>query len=128
MPTVAQIEIVELDRSLAVDGEDFVLRRVIGAGHQANVDVLCRGFVRGYAPEELTETIIQGDAKVILSPSQIIRAQWPGGESVAGAGLDRRVPRRGDKAIIQGKARNIEAAMPIYIADELVRIELQTRG
>jgi hypothetical protein len=128
--SVAQFEVSQLDRSLAVDGEDFVLRRVVGNTNQANVDVVCRGFIRGYMPEELTTTIIQGDSKIIMSPTQIIAAQWPGGLPVisSNAALDPRVPRRNDKTIVQGKPRNIEAASPIYLANELVRIELQVRG
>jgi hypothetical protein len=39
-----------------------------------------------------------------------------------------RVPRKGDKIIIEGRERNIEAAAPFYINGELVRLELQCRG
>jgi len=123
-------EITELDRSLAVDGEDFTVRRVVGTNSPVNTDVSCRGFVRGYQPQELTTTIIQGDAKIILSPTQIIAGSWPGGAPPTGANaaLDQRVPRRGDKAVVQGKVLNIEAAAPIYLDNVLVRIELQVRG
>lgn len=128
--SVAQFEVSQLDRSLAVDGEDFVLRRVIGTTNLANIDVVCRGCIRGYLPHELTTSIIQGDTKIIMSPTQIIAAQWPGGLPVisSNAALDHRVPRKNDKVVVQGKPRNIEAASPIYLANELVRIELQTRG
>lgn len=124
------MEIAELDRSLAVDGEDFVLRRVVGTNSPVNTDVTCRGVVRGYQPQELTTNIIQGDAKIILSPTQIIATSWPGGAPATGANaaLDHRVPRRGDKAVVQGKVLNIEAAAPIYLDNVLVRIELQIRG
>ena len=128
--TIAQREVAELDKSLAVDGEDFILRRVIGATHQTNIDVLCRGFVRRYRAQELTTVIIQGDSNIIMSPTQIIAAQWPGGTPVTAsdAALDHRVPRKNDKVVLQGKVRNIETAEPIYIANELVRLELQVRG
>jgi hypothetical protein len=130
MSFASSMEIVELDRSLAVDGEDFVLRRVVGTNSPINTDVFCRGFVRGYQPEELTVAIIQGDAKIILSPTQIVGGSWPGGAPPTGAAaaLDRRVPRRGDKAVVQGRVLNIEAAAPIYIDNVLVRLELQVRG
>jgi hypothetical protein len=128
--TAAQREVAELDKSLVVDGEDFILRRVIGAANQTNIDVLCRGFVRRYKAQELTSVIIQGDSNIIMSPTRIIAAQWPGGTPVTAsdAALDRRVPRKNDKVVLQGKVRNIETAEPIYIANELVRIEIQVRG
>jgi hypothetical protein len=121
----ALMEIQELDRSLAADGEDFTLRRVTGTTSQTNTDVTCRGLVRAYTPEELTPTVIQGDSRIILSPTQIEAASWPG---VSAGALDARVPRRGDKALVQGRVRNIEAAAPIYLDGILVRIELQVRG
>lgn len=125
--TIAQFEIEQLDLSLEVDGEDFVLRRVVSTSSPPNIDVTCRGFIRGYMAEELTTTIIQGDSKIIMSPTQITDSDWPYPSSPTGD-LDTRVPRRGDKAIIQGKPRNIETASPIYLANALVRIELQVRG
>lgn len=121
----AAAEILELDRSLADVGEDLVIRRVTGTTSQTNTDLAVRGSVRGYQPQELTTNIIQGDTKVILSPTQINAAGWPG---VSGGVLDHRVPRRGDKAIVQGKTLNIEAAAPIYVDNTLVRLELQVRG
>ncbi len=120
----AQFELSQLDEALAEDGEDFVLRRIV-SDSPAYVDVTCRGFIRGYTPAELTPTIIQGDGKIIMSPTQIIAADWP---SASASDLDTRVPRKNDKAIVQGKPRNIEAASPIYLANVLIRIELQVRG
>lgn len=130
MVTVAQFEVIELDKSLLVDGEDVTLRRVVGTTNQVNIDVVCRAFVRRYQAQELAGTIIQGDSQLILSPSQIIAAQWPGGLSptASDAALDHRVPRKDDKVVVQGKTRNVEMAAPIYVANELVRIELQVRG
>lgn len=129
--THAQQEVIELDKSLVVDGEDIVLRRIVGSVNQTNVDVVCRAFVRRYQAKELIPgSIIQGDSHIIMSPTQIIAAQWPGGEPVVAsdAALDRRVPRKGDKVIVQGKPRNIETAEPIYIDTDLVRLELSVRG
>jgi len=125
-----QREVHELDKSLVVDGEDVVLRRIVGTVHQVMVDVVCRAFVRRYQAQELTDMIIQGDSHVIISPTQIIDAQWPGGQPIhaSDATLDHRVPRKNDKLVVQGKVRNIETAEPIYIANELVRIEMTVRG
>lgn len=120
-----------LDRALAAKGQDIVLRRVVGVTNQVNVDVRCRAFVRNYAPHELTSLIIQGDSEVTISLTEIGRAQWPGGQPVASppVATDPRVPIANVcKAIIGGKLRNVQAAAPIYVNGELVRIRLQVRG
>jgi hypothetical protein len=130
MSRVSLMEIAQLDSALADAGEDFVLRRVIGTTNQTNVDVTCRGFIRSYGPEELTTNIIQGDSRIILSPTQINAASWPGAAPPVefGAAQDPRVPRRGDKAVVQGRVMNIQNTSPIYVDNVLVRIELQIRG
>lgn len=122
--------IASLDRQLAAIGEDVILRRTIGTANQVNIDVVCRAFVRGYEPKELVGSIVQGDSQVTISPTQINRAQWPGGQPVTSppSATDPRVPRKGDKMIVAGKPRNVEAAAPIYLAGELVRIDLQVKG
>jgi hypothetical protein len=75
--------------------------------------------------------IIEGDSLVIMSPTQIVAAQWPGGQVVTSppSMLDPRVPRQGDKAIIAGKMRTVQAAAPIYFpSGALIRIELRVKG
>ncbi|GLK86683.1 hypothetical protein [Ancylobacter defluvii] len=114
--------VASLDRHLARHGADVVLRRVQPGGP---VDVTVRAHVRGYTPHELTGSVVMGDTKAIISPTQIIAAGWSGAST---DGTDARVPVRGDKLVIAGRLRNIEAAAPIYMAGELVRIELQVRG
>ena len=116
-----------LDRGLAARGQDVILRRISGSGPSAtSIDVACRAVVRGYRPEELVGGIAQGDSQVILSPSEIRSSGWPdpGGSPPGSVSL----PRKGDKLIVQGRMRTIEAAAPILIAGELVRIDLQVRG
>jgi hypothetical protein len=107
--------IAALDRALGIAGENITLRRTTGTA-LIPLDVACRAVVRGYQPHQLVGTIIQGDSQVILSPSEMKRRQWTW------------PPRKNDKAVIAGKVRNIEAAAPIYMGGELVRIELQVRG
>jgi hypothetical protein len=101
--TSAAFEIAELDKSLAEDGEDIILRRVVGSSPttQQFIDVTCRAFVRGYAAEDLIASITQRQRRVILSPTQINRAQWPGGQALSVVN-DPRIPskNRGDKCII----------------------------
>lgn len=120
----------DLDEMLREYGQDVILRRVVGTTNQTNVDCPCRALVRGYQAAELTGSVIQGDSHVILSATDIIRAQWPGGEPVGNPprSTDPRVPRKGDKIIIGGRIRNIEAASPTYVNDILLRIDAQVRG
>lgn len=119
-----------LDRSLARSGEDIILRRTVGTTNQINIDVGCRAKVRGYQPQELVGSIIQGDSLVIISPTQIERAQWPGGRPIKSTPdlTDPRVPRNSDAVIIAGRQRSVQAATPFYVDGELVRIEMQVRG
>lgn len=123
--------ITALDDALATTGEDIVLRHTVGTGAAAvNVDVLVRASVRAFAPDELVGTISQSDSMVIMSPTQIIAAQWPGGQPVSTAihQADPRVPKIGDKAIIQGRIRNVTFVKPIVVSGELVRIEMTVAG
>lgn len=128
----AEYEIAELDAALAADGEDIVLRRVKGANlaTQQNVDVICRAFVRGFAPNELVGAITQQDSRVVLSPTQIDAAGWPADEADSTSLIDARVPRknRGDKCVIQGRPCSVEAAKGILIDGTLVRIDMTVRG
>jgi hypothetical protein len=121
-------EIAALDRALLEVGQNAILRRTVGTTSQTHYDVVVRVWAVGFAPSELTPEIIQGDTKVILSPTQINEAGWPGAGAGSGGG-DQRVPRRGDKFIIQGTARTVLATMPPYYVDgTLVRLEAQVRG
>ena len=130
MSATSDREIAELDKSLAIDGEDIVLRRVVGTTNQVNIDVGCRAFVRFLQAEELVGSLIQSDMKVILSPTEITRAQWPGGQPVSSAPhqSDPRVPRNSDKIVVQGKVRMVSFPKPILVDGVLVRIELLATG
>ena len=125
--------IASLDRSLASAGEDVVLRRVYGqAPNTVNVDLGCRAAVRSYRLREevLASAIAQGVLIVTLSPSDIARAQWPGGELPnAVAGVDNpSYPRRGDFVIADEKPRSIQAVDVISVAGEVVRFDMHTVG
>lgn len=119
-------EIDALDRALKRAGQTVTLTRIAINGLPA-VAVTCPAAVRGYTPEELTTNITQQDSKVILSPTQINAAIWPGTQ-VPGT-PDIRVPskNRGDTCSINGVPRTLQAGVGIYVQDVLVRIELQVR-
>jgi hypothetical protein len=121
-------EVSELDLALAADGEWIELQRLIGA-QLIPIKVRCRAFVRTLDAKDLVGNIKQDTSEATISPTEIIRSGWPGPNSSATpTNQDRRVPRSGDKAVIQGKPRNIEVALPIYVDNGLVRIKLRVLG
>lgn len=117
----------DLDRELRSCGEDVVLCRMqLIAGVQSIAEqVTCRAFVRGYEPNQMMGGITQQDSRVVISPTEIIASGWTSGKP---ANEDRRVPMKNNKVIIQGKVRNVEAAVGKYVANELVRIEMRVLG
>lgn len=132
MSDASDRDIADLDATLALDGEWVELRRLFGT-QLIPVSVKSRAFVRNVNNQELIAGIAQENSNVILSPTEIIDAGWPGPWTPSQAeqvepDTDRRVPRKGDKCLIKGKPRNIEVSKPIYVDDELVRIELRVLG
>lgn len=121
-------EIAALDAALAKVGETIVLRRVVGdLPNTVNIDVTCRACVRSYQPDQIVGNIKQTDSKVILSPSDIARAQWPGGVP-EGDPISASLPRMYDRVVVAGRARSINVVDPIYVDGELVRLELNVTG
>lgn len=116
------VEIEALDRALARSGQ-LVTLRALPTNDLASIPAL----VRGYRPEELTSSISQQDSLVILSPTKINAAVWPGVQ-VPGQ-KDTRIPSkgRGDICIINNVQRAVQAGVGIYVKDVLVRIEMQVR-
>lgn len=130
-------EVRELDRALELDGEWIELQRLIGT-QLIPIKCKCRAAVRNYDAKELVGGITQDMSEVILSPTQIVSSGWPGPDveirnasgvvTQAASDQDRRVPRKGDKVIIQNKSRAIDVAKPKYLDDGLVRITLTVLG
>lgn len=114
--------IADLDVALAEDGEDIILRRITAG---VNTDVTCRAFVRGVSPEQLAAGVNQDNSNVIISPTEIIGAGWPGTTLIAG---DARVPTSNDWLVIAGRLRKIGFVAPIYVAGELVRMDIRVTG
>lgn len=125
--------IAALDSALALVGEDFILRRVVGSGSNViNVDVRCRAQVSAMTVTEIAAGLKATDLNVIFSPTQINQAQWPGGTLPMQPpfNIDQRIPRENgaDKAIIRGVLRQIVFVKPIFVPDELCRIEMRVSG
>lgn len=124
-------ELAALDRALARKGETMVLRRrSFAAGStEAKFDAELRAIVRGYSQEELVGGITQTDSLVIISPTDLKRAQWQSGRKPSEAsGADGFLPVKGDYAIIRGRTRMIEAVGVIYVGPDAVRIEMRVLG
>jgi hypothetical protein len=118
-----------LDDALEAEGEDIKLRRVVGTVNQQNVDCDVRAGVRSPRADELVGAITQDDLFCILSPTQINRAQWPGGQPVT-LTEDPRIPskNRGDRAYVRGKWRTVQWGQGFYPQGQLVRIEMRVLG
>jgi hypothetical protein len=116
--------------------EDIILRRTVGsAPNQINVDVACIAAVDAMTAEQLAAGIPATELNVILSPTQINNAQWPGGHvpALPPFNLDQRVPRAGvtDKVLLvtRGEApRSVTFSDPKFVSGELVRINLRISG
>lgn len=119
-----------LDRALAKAGQTIVLRRLYGqAPNVVNVDSpAIPAAVRSPSNEELAAGYAQTDSVVILSPTGIADAQWPGGELPSATVADPSMPRRNDKVVIDVRARNVELVKPFVVGGELVRIEMRVLG
>lgn len=123
--------IAALDRQLARHGEDIVISRVVKRGG-INVTVLvtCRAFVRAVSADEIAGKITVDDLKVIISPTQIIAAGWPGMDEniVAGNAVDQRIPKSSDKVTVQGRPREIRAPKPKLLDGVWVRCDMVVAG
>jgi hypothetical protein len=116
--TDPQSLIADLDAALLDAGEDAVLRRLTLGPNSIQIPFDCdvRASIRPLKPEELVGGIDQTWSRVILSPTDINRAQF-------------RLPvRKGDKIVQAGKVRNVEFPAHIRVQDVVVRIELMVGG
>jgi hypothetical protein len=122
-----------LDNALAACGEDIILRRVVGTGaNVTNIDVTCRARVDALKTEQLIANIPATELNVIISPTQINNAQWPGGHVPLQPpfDVDQRIPRVGgaDKMIVRNVLRAITFVDAKVINGELVRIDARVAG
>lgn len=122
--------IAALDRGLAVAGEDIKLRLTVGTANRENVDVNVRSAVRSPTVQEVAGGIPQADFFCILSPSEINRQQWPGGQLPAAIIDDPRIPKKGGgySAFVRGRWREVQWGQGFYPSGELCRIEIRVEG
>lgn len=121
--------IAQLDRALALNGAPATLRRTVGNGPstQVHIDAPVTAFVRRAEPATLIGAQVQAMNEVVISPTDITRAQWPGPMPAGWVG-DWEVPRKGDTVILQEGPRMVMASRPLRMAGQLVRLELTVQG
>lgn len=122
--------IAMLDRHLAMYGEDITLRRVTGVRPQVFSDVTVRAAVKRIQVKDLVTggDLAQEHLEVIISPTQIDTAQWPGGVPVGGT-IDPRVPVAAtDKLVIRERVRQVQNVDAKYRDDVLVRVDMVVEG
>lgn len=104
-----------LDRSLEVAGEDMVLQRVYG--ETPNVE-----------PVKVTVRARPFGGRLILSPTQIAAAQWPGGERPSEQFPVPSLPRSLDEIVSADRKWTVQHCEPFRVDNVLVRIELTPVG
>jgi hypothetical protein len=110
--------IADLDEALLDAGEEVVLRRLTLGPNAMQIPFDCdvRASIRPLDAKELVGNIDQTWSRVILSPTDINRAQF-------------RLPvRKNDKIVQDGKVRNVEFPKHIRMQNVVVRIELLVGG
>lgn len=121
----AKREIADLDLELAEVGQTVTLQRMTtdNDGAQTPFPVACLAVVKLKEPSDLAQAAGDApDTEVILSPTPLMKANWPG------VGLPP-LPRRDDQVIdVRGFKMNVEAVMPYDVGGQIVRIELRCRG
>jgi len=106
--------ITMLDRQLSKHGQAATFIRE--ADDAPAVMVPVRVHIRGYSAKETGGGINQGDSAVTISPTDWTKT------GIAG------LPERLDRIRVSGRERVIENVDPVYLADALVRLDLQVRG
>lgn len=121
-----------LDAALLAKGEDIVLRRQVASGSNiANIDVTCRARIDIVGVEVIAGAIAVSDLKIIMSPTEILAAQWPGGVPAYPVSnvSDVRIPRITDFVIARGKVRQVKMVDPKIIgADGWCRVNMVVAG
>lgn len=116
--TEAQACIADLDAALAEFGDAVRLQRMTSGpnGSRIPFEVVCRARVNSFAPQELTA--FTGEApptKVTISPTPLLRAQWP------------LPPQKDDRIFINERPANVEIVAELSIGGVVVRYDLQCR-
>jgi hypothetical protein len=126
--------LARLDRQIRLHGEEVQLIHTVGSSTQTNTRAQIRGIVKTLGIEQIIAGITATNYMVIISPTDLRRAAWPGAVAVAAASgipisaRDAVVPTTADKITFRGAQKAISKVDAIYDGDECVRIELTCVG
>lgn len=126
--------LAQLDRRLRRHGEPITLRRRTTSGpNGSNVDAVVPAIVRALTVEQLIGLVQQQNFLLIISPTDIIRQQWPGGRTPPVTGglispADPRIPVTSDTIVIRGSPRAIQRVAAVFDAGQCIRIEMTVLG
>lgn len=109
--------IAMLDRQVANHGQAVTLRRIVPGSSELDASV--RAVVRGYRPEQVTDAATVGSSSVTVSPTALKGTAFEAGGAW---------PTVGDRVVVDGRVRIIEAAEPLKIDDVVVRFNLVVAG
>lgn len=121
--------ISSLDRFLAERGEIITLRLVTGdAPNEVNVDVDCVAGVDAVNSDQIAAGIKVSDLNIIISPTQINAAGWPG---LPASSRDARIPVINGpyKVVARGEPeRTVVFVDAKILGGQLVRINMRVSG
>jgi hypothetical protein len=127
--------IAALDASIPLGASEVItLRLVIGdAPNHVNVDVDCIARVDAASAEQIAAGIKASDFNIIISPTQINEAQWPGGLAPKDPPFnpDPRIPIVNGpyKVLMRGEhERTVAFVDPKFAFGELVRLNMRISG
>ena len=126
--------LAQLDRRLNRRGELVDLRRVSGTTNQPYVQCRIPAIVQPLTVQQLIAGITQQNFFIIISPTHILRQQWPGGFTPPATGgiitsfTDPRLPRVNDKIYVRTAQKNVDQVAPIFDRGRCIRIELKVIG
>lgn len=123
---------------IRLHGEPIEIQRTVSGTATQNVRMNCRGIVRTLTQDQLIAGITTQNYLVVLSPTDIRRAKWPGSQ---GADLvtgfkqlghrpprDFNMPTTNDTLFFRGTQATITGRALVYDKGEVVRIELKVAG
>lgn len=131
--------LARLDRRMRLRGEPCELIRTVGTGTQTKNRVNARCIVKPLTVQQLVGGLTQTNYMIIMSPTDLRRAGWPGARgpaTVASGNLpsgdrppkDFVLPTTNDAIYFRGTQKAIQRVAPIYDGGECVRIELTVLG
>jgi hypothetical protein len=130
--------LAQLDRELRLHGDACELIRTVGSATQTKVRANLRCIVKVLTAEQMTAgvSISQFSYLVIISPTDLRRAKWPGPLPATGTNLptghnpprDYAIPLTSDKVYFRGVEKAITLVSPVYDGDQCIRVEMKVLG